>query len=751
MRLTWSPNITAVVERLATRLRWAGVMSDAARRKRHLATEISIVQGSSLFDREWYLRTYPDIAQAGRDPLVHYLEIGWQEGRDPGPHFGTSAYLKANVDVARSAINPLVHFIEFGRAEGRGSFDPHPHPANSRKTSFDFPVAAPCASFAIHNDAPVRWLASYRLNSQREDAVMCGHRVAGYAPDVESRTTFRLALALLAEISGFAVGNGPAQFGPGANSSEEPADSWYVNVSQLRTRWKSHNYPFVVRAFQCDPFRAGEFSLVGEGRVASALDVMDVNLRNRFFPVLFAFAEPAGCLRGSRLLAFPSLCRGGLHYAELLSGPEEDRAIDPFARSDRICADMLKLRRLEATPAVSTIAVDLDKADGTGPLFQPDFQDWLRRIAQVSVMPSSATVARTEAFLARSVRVAALNDEARGGGTLFLRHDAVPTIAALTATRDQEGRAGEGTLHLLVAGHEPFQPVISIQIPDGLPGSSRKQSSAQVVWQRDADAGCRKKVPPSAIKLARTKGLTDSELFIPAMDDYDGSIAHRGAVMWLIDPRGWEQHLGDAISCIVRQAGGGADIVAFTRRPNPAEAAVIKDADGNVRVFKDLETAVAEASTPLAAFVGPNVLLHDRLTAAHFARILEDKAISTASCVIVSVEKAGTAWHASILDQGAIRMGPELAHQAQDRTLVAEHMWRMDYPVLEPSPYLWCTRSSLLAEWVKGGSAQSPAALHVCSARVTASHVGRGEPGPSPAFIPRAADDMATRAELLFG
>jgi glycosyltransferase involved in cell wall biosynthesis len=37
----------------------------------------------SLFDVEWYISTYPDIAKAGVEPLQHYLEFGRFEGRWP--------------------------------------------------------------------------------------------------------------------------------------------------------------------------------------------------------------------------------------------------------------------------------------------------------------------------------------------------------------------------------------------------------------------------------------------------------------------------------------------------------------------------------------------------------------------------------------------------------------------------------------------------------------------------------------------
>lgn len=39
----------------------------------------------ALFDADWYLQTYPDVAQAGLNPLRHYLDHGAAEGRLPRP------------------------------------------------------------------------------------------------------------------------------------------------------------------------------------------------------------------------------------------------------------------------------------------------------------------------------------------------------------------------------------------------------------------------------------------------------------------------------------------------------------------------------------------------------------------------------------------------------------------------------------------------------------------------------------------
>ena len=74
---------------------------------------------SALFDPIWYRRTYADVAADGGDPVLHYLRLGWREGRRPGPAFDGAAYLAANPDVARAELNPLVHFHRYGVASQR--------------------------------------------------------------------------------------------------------------------------------------------------------------------------------------------------------------------------------------------------------------------------------------------------------------------------------------------------------------------------------------------------------------------------------------------------------------------------------------------------------------------------------------------------------------------------------------------------------------------------------------------------------
>lgn len=124
--------------------------------RRRLQQETALLKKSKLFDAEWYLQRYPDVAGAGVDPVLHYLVHGAANGRDPSPHFSTpfyresypnvtrnplvdyldggaaagrnpsstfdsAAYLERYPDVAKAGLNPLVHYVRFGKAENRAT------------------------------------------------------------------------------------------------------------------------------------------------------------------------------------------------------------------------------------------------------------------------------------------------------------------------------------------------------------------------------------------------------------------------------------------------------------------------------------------------------------------------------------------------------------------------------------------------------------------------------------------------------
>jgi hypothetical protein len=102
------------------------------------------------FDEQWYLSTYPDIAEAirqgkfasGRD---HYLHFGYFENRLPfKPEVDAGWYAREYPDVAESieagiSKSALAHFIASGYREGRQpTSDNRATGANNKKNSWLF-------------------------------------------------------------------------------------------------------------------------------------------------------------------------------------------------------------------------------------------------------------------------------------------------------------------------------------------------------------------------------------------------------------------------------------------------------------------------------------------------------------------------------------------------------------------------------------------------------------------------------------
>ena len=64
-----------------------------------------------LFDRDWYLQAYPDVAAAGIDPLTHFLGFP-AERRNPNALFDSRAWA-AERDLDPAA-NALADYVEGG-------------------------------------------------------------------------------------------------------------------------------------------------------------------------------------------------------------------------------------------------------------------------------------------------------------------------------------------------------------------------------------------------------------------------------------------------------------------------------------------------------------------------------------------------------------------------------------------------------------------------------------------------------------
>jgi glycosyltransferase involved in cell wall biosynthesis len=127
------------------------------------------IAASALFDSAWYSSQYPDVADAGWEPALHYALFGPSERRlNPGPQFDASWYLENNADVAKSGMNPLCHYLRYGVSEKRsiravGAPDPEPTPDPQPEES-----AAPSRDYGT-------WVEQYDTLTEEDKAAIRAH------------------------------------------------------------------------------------------------------------------------------------------------------------------------------------------------------------------------------------------------------------------------------------------------------------------------------------------------------------------------------------------------------------------------------------------------------------------------------------------------------------------------------------------------------------------------------------------------
>jgi hypothetical protein len=80
------------------------------------AIESDLRAAAPDFADEFYVRQFPDDRRSRirRAPLLHYLLIGWREGKTPRPDFDPGFYRATHVNLKRQA-DPFLHFVRSGR------------------------------------------------------------------------------------------------------------------------------------------------------------------------------------------------------------------------------------------------------------------------------------------------------------------------------------------------------------------------------------------------------------------------------------------------------------------------------------------------------------------------------------------------------------------------------------------------------------------------------------------------------------
>ncbi|MDQ0512610.1 glycosyltransferase [Ancylobacter amanitiformis] len=76
-----------------------------------------MIVNSVFFDPQYYLESNKDLAP-GTDPVVHYLQHGSRERRNPSRDLSERKYLELHPDVAAAGFSAVEHYEKFGRRDG---------------------------------------------------------------------------------------------------------------------------------------------------------------------------------------------------------------------------------------------------------------------------------------------------------------------------------------------------------------------------------------------------------------------------------------------------------------------------------------------------------------------------------------------------------------------------------------------------------------------------------------------------------
>lgn len=63
------------------------------------------------FDADYYLNCNPDVREAGLDPVMHYVQFGASEGRNPTRQFDTNTYQTRNTSQTNTGRNPFLDYL----------------------------------------------------------------------------------------------------------------------------------------------------------------------------------------------------------------------------------------------------------------------------------------------------------------------------------------------------------------------------------------------------------------------------------------------------------------------------------------------------------------------------------------------------------------------------------------------------------------------------------------------------------------
>ncbi len=451
------------------------------------------------------------------------------------------------------------------------------------------------------------------------------------------------------------------------------ADIWFVNSRTLRVRFKPDNAvqgPFaVLRCFQYDPDDLQRLLLLTEQPLATDIPTfVDVAAANPYFPLAFVVCTENAEIVSLAVLPFPSLCRGGLHFAELLSAG----GTKPYLQALEEVSSSLLLAALkrDGRPAVERIEIDLDAATGTERIFEKSLQFWLSEVLGSSIGTGAAPEemdAAVLAYLTAAVTFDAVAPAAHVDRKVLLRlpADAVPSLHSLMVDWNAAGGVHAAPFALASAGDGAPRYLLSPpSTPSGADDKPQYVRTFPVFEVRGAPdephGGIDATAPPiAAIRFRRLVNLDEAQLlapfpldirmpperlvskriaapFVSVIHHFSGEEKVLAAVLEALSL----QQDGDALQVLIAGSESDADRVRLLlHRFFPSRGHFIDCPEEEYEGAR-LNRAAAQAEAEFLLVLGDAVLLHDPSAVSALSSLMKAPGVASATCILTGPQNS---------------------------------------------------------------------------------------------------------------
>ncbi len=447
------------------------------------------------------------------------------------------------------------------------------------------------------------------------------------------------------------------------------ADLWFVNSRALRLRFKPDNEfqgpSVILRCFQYDPDDLQRLRLLSEQPISTDIPTfVDVTTANPYFPLGFAVCTADAQIIAFALLPFPSLCRGGLHFGELLNSGGSKPYLEAL---EDVSGSLLQaaLKR-EGRAKTGRIEVDLDAATGTERIFEKSLRLWLTEVLGLSIgighvpqdMDGEVLAYLASALTTRDHSTPSVHVDYNV--LLRLSADCVPSLHSLVA--DWNGGSGWHPAPFVMASVVDGVPKYVLSPPSTAASQDRQPRGIRTFPVFEVHAaldipphGAGEPEPPiAAIRLCRLVNPDEAQLLAPyplgtktagengaseRIATPSISVVHHFAgdekVLAAILEALSLQQGGDSLQVLVAGSECYADRVRLLlQRFFPSRGHFI-DCPEEENEGARLNRAAAQVEAELILVLGDAVLLHDPSTIPALASLMKAPGIASATCILI--------------------------------------------------------------------------------------------------------------------